>query len=216
MVAEQGRHPVSSCQVAAVVDNGPEGMTSSQLASKLKLTRQAVSKLARRGMPLESVEAAQQWRAVHAPPRKSYAVAKADKADTPFQDLLSRADRARSCETYFYKTLREAAEASDLRLTAKVGKDFLIAAKHAAVAEQAAIAAGVQCRDLIHVSDIVTEYDSIIRPFIHRCHQAATVKGCEWYLQPTEAAHEMKSTLDNFFRRLTPRAVFAPNENAKN
>jgi hypothetical protein len=191
-------------------------VTSSELASKLNLTRQAVSKLARRGMPLASVEAAQQWRAVHAPPRKSFAVAKADKADTPFQDLLSRADRARSCEAYFYQTLREAAEASDLRLTAKVGKDFLIAAKHAAVAEQAAIAAGVQCRDLIHVSDIVSEYDSIIRPFIHRCHQAATVKGCEWYLQPSEAANEMKSTLDNFFRRLTPRAVFAPNENAKN
>lgn len=191
-------------------------MTSSELASKLTLTRQAVSKLARRGMPLDSVEAAQQWRAVHAPPRKSYAVAKADKADTPFQDLLSRADRARSCEAYFYQTLREAAEASDLRLTAKVGKDFLIAAKHAAVAEQAAIAAGVQCRDLIRVADIVSEYDSIVRPFLHRCHQAATVKGCEWYLQPSEAAHEMKSTLDCFFRRLTPKAIFAPNENAKN
>ena len=191
-------------------------MTSAELGSKLGLTRQAISKLARRGMPLDSVEAAQQWRAVHAPPRKSYAVAKADKADTPFQDLLSRADRARSCEGYFYKTLREAAEASDLRLTAKVGKDFLIAAKHAAVAEQAAIAAGVQCRDLIRVADILSEYDSVVRPFLHRCHQAATVKGCEWYLQPTEAAQEMKSTLDNFFRRLTPRALFAPNENAKN
>jgi len=191
-------------------------VTSSELASKLRLTRQAVSKLARRGMPLDSVEAAQQWRAVHAPPRKSFAVAKADKADTPFQDLLSRADRARSCEAYFYQTLREAAEASDLRLTAKVGKDFLIAAKHAAVAEQAAIAAGVQCRDLIRVADILSEDDSIVRPFLHRCHQAATVKGCEWYLQPTEAAQEMKSTLDNFFRRLTPKAVFAPNENAKN
>ena len=33
-------------------------MTSSELASKLNLTRQAVSKLARRGMPLESAEAA--------------------------------------------------------------------------------------------------------------------------------------------------------------
>lgn len=191
-------------------------MTSSELASKLRLTRQAVSKLARRGMPLDSVEAAQQWRAVHAPPRKSYAVAKGDKADTPFHDLLCRADRARSCEQYFYQTLREAAEASDLRLTAKVGKDFLIAAKHAAVAEQAAIAAGVQCRDLIHVSDIVTEYDSIIRPFLHRCHQAQHTPGCEWYLTPDSAAHEMKSTLENFFRRLTPRAVFQPNENAKN
>jgi hypothetical protein len=66
-------------------------------------------------------------------------------------------------------------------------------------------------------SDIVSEYDSVIRPFLHRCHQAATVKGCEWYLTPDSAAHEMKSTLDNFFRRITPKAVFQPNENqAKN
>ena len=188
-------------------------MTAAELASKLSLTRQAVSKLARRGMPLDSVEAAQQWRAVHAPPRKSYAVAKADKAATPFEDSLSRLERAQACEEYFYQTLRQAAEGRDLRLTAKLGKDFLIAATRAAEAEQAAIAAGLQFRDLIRVGDIMDEYNSIIRPFLSRCHQAANVKGCEWYLTPDAAAKEMFSVMDMFFRRLSPKATFTPHEN---
>jgi len=188
-------------------------MTAAELASKLSLTRQAVSKLARRGMPLDSVEAAQQWRAVHAPPRKSYAVAKADKAATPFEDSLSRLERAQACEEYFYQTLRQAAEGRDLRLTAKLGKDFLIAATRAAEAEQAAIAAGLQFRDLIRVGDIMDEYNSIIRPFLNRCHQAANVKGCEWYLTPDAAAKEMFGVMDMFFRRLSPKAKFAPHEN---
>jgi hypothetical protein len=188
-------------------------MTAAELASKLSLTRQAVSKLARRGMPLDSVEAAQQWRAVHAPPRKSYAVAKADKAATPFEDSLSRLERAQACEEYFYQTLRQAAEGRDLRLTAKLGKDFLIAATRAAEAEQAAIAAGLQFRDLIRVGDIMDEYNSIIRPFLSRCDQAANVKGCEWYLTPDAAAKEMFSVMDMFFRRLSPKATFTPHEN---
>jgi hypothetical protein len=184
-------------------------MTSAELGSKLGLTRQAISKLARRGMPLASVEAAQQWRAVNAPPRKSYVVAKADKAATPFQDSLSRVERARACEGYFYQTLREAAEARDLRLTAKVGKDFLIAATRAAEAEQAAIAAGVQCRDLIRTRDIIDEWNTVVMPFFHRVEMAAKDEKCRWYSTAESVAEEMRSTLMMFARRLVPRDIFA-------
>lgn len=187
-------------------------MTAAELASKLSLTRQAVSKLARRGMPLDSVEAAQQWRAVHAPPRKSYVVAKADKAATPFEDSLSRVERARACEDYFYQTLREAAEARDLRLTAKVGKDFLIAATRAAEAEQAAVAAGLQTRELIRTSDIVDEWNDIVMPFFHRVRMAEKDEKCRWYSTAESVAEEMRSTLMMFARRLAPRDLFA-NEN---
>lgn len=187
-------------------------MTAAELASKLSLTRQAVSKLARRGMPLDSVEAAQQWRAVHAPPRKSYVVAKADKAATPFEDSLSRVERARACEDYFYQTLREAAEARDLRLTAKVGKDFLIAATRAAEAEQAAVAAGLQTRELIRTRDIVDEWNDIVMPFFHRVRMAEKDEKCRWYSTVESVAEEMRSTLMMFARRLAPRDLFA-NEN---
>lgn len=190
-------------------------MTGSELARKLGVTRQAISKLVRRGMPLDSVEAAQKWRAVHAPPRKSIAVAEADKGKTPFEDAMTRAERARACEEYFYQTLQKAAEAHDIRLTAKVGKDFLQAAKRAAEAEQIAIAAGIQGRDFISTREIVEHFDDIIRPWLHRCHMAETNPACRWYETVEGCAESARKTIALFFTRLSPRCIFDPNENTE-
>jgi transcriptional regulator with XRE-family HTH domain len=71
-------------QIVTRVDKEGEGMNQSELARKLGVTRQAISKLARRGMPIDSIEAANKWRLVHAPPRKTFVAAVADKAETPF------------------------------------------------------------------------------------------------------------------------------------
>jgi hypothetical protein len=192
-------------------------MNQTELANKLGLTRQAISKLARRGMPLASVEEANKWRLVHAPPRKTHVAAVADKASTPFQDAVTRAQRAKAVEEYLFGIMKNAAEASDIRLTAKVAKDFLTAMRRAIELEQEAIAAGVQTKQLISTADILSEYDQIIRPFLYRCEQAERdPKNCGWYVTLNDVAEETRKTLTNFFRRLTPFDLFNENKAPQN
>jgi transcriptional regulator with XRE-family HTH domain len=192
-------------------------MNQSELARKLGLTRQAISKLARRGMPLTSIEEANKWRLVHAPPRKSHVVAEADKAATPFADAVTRAERAKAVETFLFDTMQQAAEAQDIRLTAKVAKDFLTAMKRAIECEQQAIAAGVQTKQLISTADILKEYDNIVRPFLHRCEQAERdPKNCGWYVTLNDVAEETQKTITNFFRRLAPFDLFNENKAPQN
>lgn len=190
-------------------------MTRSELARQLGLTRQAVGQLAARGMPLDSLQSAQAWRAVHAPPRsKSHHIPPTGpKPSAAFDEALTRAERARTAEEFAYAALKAAADSHDVRLTGRCLRDYLAASKKASEAEMLAVRAGEVTRALIREADIVEQFNSVILPFMHRCHQAANVKGCEWYLTPESAAHEMKATLDNFFRRITPRAIFKPHEN---
>ena len=188
-------------------------MTASELARKLGITRQAVSKLSRRGMPLDSLDAAQKWRAVHAPPRqKNFAIPTTDDTASPFDDSLDRACRARAAEQFAYAVLRDAAASRDIRLTGRALRDFLTAAKKAAEAEQAAIAAGLAAKELIRTRDIVTEWTDIVMPFFHRVRMAEKDEKCRWYSTAESVAEEMRSTLMMFARRLAPRDLFA-NEN---
>jgi transcriptional regulator with XRE-family HTH domain len=191
-------------------------MNQSELARKLGLTRQAISKLARRGMPLDSIEEANKWRLVHAPPRKTHVAAVADKAATPLEDAVTRAQRAKAVETFLFDTMQQAAEAQDIRLTAKVAKDFLTAMKRAIECEQQAIAAGVQAKQLISTADILEEYDNIVRPFLHRCQMAETNPDCRWYVTLNDVAEETRKTLLNFFRRLAPFDPFNENPQPQN
>ena len=188
-----------------------------QIAQENGISQGRVSQLTKEGMPVTSVEEATLWIKTHlrrsAPLNATIPIA---AQGDPFAEAVTRADRARAAERYASAVVREASVTNDLRLTARALRDYLDISKRAAECELVAADAGRATKGLIHERDIVEQYDSVIRPFLHRCHQAATVKGCEWYLTADSAAHEMKSTLDNFFRRLTPRAVFAPNENAKN
>jgi len=188
-------------------------MTASELAKELGLTRQAVSKLSRRGMPLDSLEAAQKWRAVHAPPRqKNFALPATEAAPSPFDDALDRAGRARAAEHFAFGVLKASAASKDIRLTGRALRDFLTAAKKAAEAEQAAIAAGLASHELVRARDIEREYFSIIQPFFYRVKQAAENPDLRWYMDVESVAKEMKATLFAFFKRLTFRDLFA-NEN---
>jgi hypothetical protein len=45
-------------------------MGTRELASALKISPALVSHLSKRGMPMTSTEAANAWRALHAPPRR--------------------------------------------------------------------------------------------------------------------------------------------------
>jgi transcriptional regulator with XRE-family HTH domain len=185
-------------------------MNQSELARKLGLTRQAISKLARRGMPIDSIEAANKWRLIHAPPRKTFVAAVADKAATPFQDAVTRAQRAKAVEEYLFGIMKDAAEASDIRLTAKISKDFLTAMHRAIELEQEAIATGTQMRELITTKAIDAEIDDCIVPFLQRCRLAESdPKNCGWYITPRDAAEQMRKTLEFFCRRLTPRDFFS-------
>ena len=189
-------------------------MNQSELAHKLGLTRQAISKLVRRGMPLHSIEAANKWRLVHAPPRKTFVAAVADKAATPFQDAVTRAQRAKAVETFLFDTMQQAAEAQDIRLTAKVAKDFLVAMKRAVECEQEAIATGTQLRELVTTKQIDEEINDCIVPFLRRCRLAESdPKNCGWYITPRDAAEQMRKTVEFFCRRLTPRDFFSTYEN---
>ena len=189
-------------------------MNQSELARKLGVTRQAISKLARRGMPLTSVEEANKWRLVHAPPRKTFVAAVADKAATPFEDAVTRAQRAKAVEEYLFDIMKNAAEAQDIRLTAKVAKDFLTAMRRAIELEQEAIATGTQMRELITTKKIDEEIDDCIVPFLNRCRLAESdPKNCGWYITPRDAAEQMRKTLEFFCRRLTPRDFFSTYEN---
>jgi hypothetical protein len=188
-------------------------MTRGELANKLGLTRQAISKLAARGMPLTSIVEANKWRLVHAPPRKTYVAAEGSKAATPFDDAVTRAERAKAVEEFLFVTMKSAAQASDIRLTAKVAKDFLTAMRRAVECEKEAIATGTQMRELITAKQIEEEFDDVIRPFLHRCHLAETdPKNCGWYITPRDAAEQLRKTLEFFFRRLTPRDLFSSYE----
>ncbi len=185
-------------------------MNHAELAKKLNVTRQAISKLARRGMPLTSVEEANKWRLVHAPPRKTHVAAVADKAATPFDDAMTRAHRAKAVEEYLFGIMKDAAEANDIRLTAKISKDFLVAMHRAIALEQEAIATGTQMRELITTKKIDEEIDTCIVPFLQRCRLAESdPKNCGWYITPRDAAEQMRKTLEFFCRRLTPRDFFS-------
>jgi len=185
-------------------------MTASELARKLNVTRQAVSKLTRRGMPLDSLEAAQKWRAVHAPPRqKNFTIPATENAPSPFDDALDRAGRARAAEQFAYGVLKDAAASKDIRLTGRALRDFLTAAKKASEAEQAAVAAGLAVKDLIRTRDIVDEWNDIVQPFFHRVQMAERDEKCRWYVTVPSVAEEMRNTLMMFGRRLAPRDLFA-------
>ena len=185
-------------------------MTASELANQLGLTRQAVSKLNRRGMPLDSLDAAQKWRAVHAPPRqKNFALPATETSPSPFDDALDRAGRARAAEQYAFAVLKASAASKDIRLTGRALRDFLTAAKKAAEAEQAAIAAGLASHELVRARDIEQEYFSIVQPFFHSVKQAAENPDLRWYMTAESVAKEMKGVLFQFFKRLTFRDLFS-------
>jgi transcriptional regulator with XRE-family HTH domain len=184
-------------------------MTASELARQLGVTRQNVSKLRKKGMPIDSLEAAQKWRAVHAPPRgKSFVLPATETAPSPFDDSFDRAGRARAAEEYAYAVLRDAAASRDIRLTGRALRDFLVSAKRAAEAEQAAVAAGVQTGELLRASDILKAFDDVIRPFLHRCRMAQENEACRWYVTIDGAAKDMVDTLQMFGSRLIPGNLF--------
>lgn len=188
-------------------------MTASELARKLGLTRQAVSKLNRRGMPLDSLDAAQKWRAVHAAPRqKNFILPATEDVPTPFDDALDRVGRARAAEGYAYGVLKAAAESRDIRLTGRALRDFLTASRKAAETEQAAVAAGLAQRELIRTRDIVAAWDDIIQPFFHRVEMAERDEKMRWYVDVPSVAKEMRDTLMTFARRLVPTDLFAKRE----
>jgi len=189
-------------------------MNASDIARALGITRQAVSKLKKRGMPTTDLAEAKKWRVANCAHRgKTFTVTTTEATPSPFDDALDRVGRARAAEQFAYAVLRDAAASKDVRLTGRALRDFLAATKKAAEAEQAAVAAGLQTRELIRTRDIEEEYNTIIRPFLYRCRMAEENEDCRWYETVTTAAESMRKTLLNFFNRLTPRDLFSDNEN---
>jgi hypothetical protein len=184
-------------------------MIASDIARSLGVTRQAVSKLKKRGMPVHDLEEAKKWRAIHCAPRgKVFTVPTTEATPSPFDDALDRVGRARAAEQFAYSVLRDAAASKDVRLTGRALRDFLAATKKAAEAEQAAVAAGMQSKELLRARDIEEQFDLIVRPFLHRCEMAEKNEKCRWYVTVEGAAKDMKDTLRMFFNRLTPRDLF--------
>lgn len=185
-------------------------MNASDIARALGLTRQAISKLKKRGMPVHDLEEAKKWRAANCAHRgKTFTVTTTEDTPSPFDDALDRVGRARAAEQFAYAVLRDAAASKDVRLTGRALRDFLAATKKAAEAEQAAVAAGLQTRELLRARDIEEQFDRIVRPFLHRCEMAEKNEACRWYVTVESAAKDMKDTLMFFFRRLTPRDLFS-------
>ena len=188
----------------------------SQIAQANGITQGRVSQLAKQGMPVDDVAAATLWiRAnVRQPRAVSNTIPVSAQGDI-FAEATCRAEAARCAERFAIAVVRECSEAKDLRNASRALKDYLDISKRASEAEIAAIEAGRASRKLIAEKDILHQWDEIIVPFLNRCHQAHTIKGCEWYLTPDQAAKEMQTILVMFGKRLTPAAIFEPDEKTK-
>jgi hypothetical protein len=167
-------------------------------------------------MPVDDVAAATLWiRAnVRQPRAVNNTIPKNAQGDI-FAEATTRAEAARCAERFAIAVVRECSEAKDLRSASRSLKDYLDISKRASEAEIAAIEAGRATKKLIAEKDLLHEFDEIIRPFLNRCHQAETIKGCEWYLTPDQAAKEMRVILEMFAKRLTPAAIFQPDDKTK-
>ena len=100
----------------------------SQIAKRLGLTRQAVSKLVSKGMPTTSLPEIQAWRVKYAPPRKNVLAAPQDFLARTFlslPDTETTEERLDALEGFAYSLLQRATKSQNGKMMIMLLRDVL-------------------------------------------------------------------------------------------